>query len=140
MSRSLTVLHVVANRWWTGSAEPVLRLVLALQDRGHRALLGMASGDRFEAKAREAGIEPIDQLRLDVKSSPLTIAQDARGLRALVSRERVDVVHAHHSHDHWLGWWGRGRAALVRSFHSERAVRARWPDTALYPEATPSSR
>jgi len=132
MSRSLTVLHVVANRWWTGSAEPVLRLVLALQDRGHRALLGMASGDRFEAKAREAGIEPIDQLRLDVKSSPLTIAQDARGLRALVSRERVDVVHAHHSHDHWLGWWGRGRAALVRSFHNERAVRARWPDTALY--------
>jgi glycosyltransferase involved in cell wall biosynthesis len=49
-----------------------------------------------------------------------------------VSRERVDVVHAHHSHDHWLGWWGRGRAALVRSFHNERAVRARWPDTALY--------
>jgi len=132
MSRPLTVLHVVANRWWTGSAEPVLRLVLALQDRGHRALLGMASGDRFEAKAREAGIEPIDQLRLDVKSSPLAIAQDARRLRALVSRERVDVVHAHHSHDHWLGWWGRGRAALVRSFHNERAVRARWPDTELY--------
>ncbi len=132
MSRPLTVLHVVANRWWTGSAEPVLRLVLALQDRGHRALLGMASGDRFEAKAREAGIEPIDQLRLDVKSSPLTIARDARRLRALVRRERVDVVHAHHSHDHWLGWWGRGRAALVRSFHNERAVRARWPDTALY--------
>ena len=132
MSRPLTVLHVVANRWWTGSAEPVLRLVLALQDRGHRALLGMAGGDRFEAKAREAGIEPIDQLRLDVKSRPLAIAQDARRLRALVSREGVDVVHAHHSHDHWLAWWGRGRAALVRSFHNERAVRARWPDTALY--------
>jgi glycosyltransferase involved in cell wall biosynthesis len=132
VTRSLTVLHVVANRWWTGSAEPVLRLVLALQERGHRALLGLAGGDRFEAKAREAGIEPIDQLRLDVKSSPLAIAQDARRLRALVARERVDVVHAHHSHDHWLGRWGRGRAALVRSFHNERAVRARWPDTALY--------
>ena len=132
MSRPLTVLHVVANRWWTGSAEPVLRLVLALQERGHRALLGLAGGDRFEAKAREAGIEPIDQLRLDVKSRPLAIAQDACRLRALVSREKVDVVHAHHSHDHWLGWWGRGRAALVRSFHNERAVRARWPDAALY--------
>ena len=132
MSRPLTVLHVVANRWWTGSAEPVLRLVLALQERGHRALLGLAGGDRFQAKAREAGIEPIDQLRLDVKSSPLAIAQDARRLRALVSREKVDVVHAHHSHDHWLSWWGRGRAALVRSFHNERAVRARWPDAALY--------
>jgi len=132
VSRPLTVLHVVANRWWTGSAEPVLRLVLALQERGHRALLGLAGGDRFQAKAREAGIEPIDQLRLDVKSSPLAIAQDARRLRALVSREKVDVVHAHHSHDHWLSWWGRGRAALVRSFHNERAVRARWPDAALY--------
>ena len=132
MSRPLTVLHVVANRWWTGSAEPVLRLVLALQERGYRALLGLAGGDRFQAKAREAGIEPIDQLRLDVKSSPLAIAQDARRLRGLVSREKVDVVHAHHSHDHWLSWWGRGRAALVRSFHNERAVRARWPDAALY--------
>ena len=130
--RRLTVLHVVANRWWTGSAEPVLRLVLALRARGHRALLAMAGGDRFEVKAREAGVEPLEGLHLDVKSGPLAIVGDARGLRALVTRERVDVVHAHHSHDHWLGWWGRGGAALVRSFHNERAVRTNWPDTALY--------
>jgi len=67
-----------------------------------------------------------------VKSGPLAIAGDARRLRALVAGEHVDVVHTHHSHDHWLGWWSRGRAALVRSFHNERAVRARWPDTTLY--------
>jgi len=130
--RRLTVVHLVANRWWTGSAEPVLRLVLALRARGHRALLGLAGGDRFEAKAREAGIEPLEGLRLDVKSGPLAIVTDARRLRALVVRERVDVLHAHHSHDHWLGWWARGRAALVRSFHNERAIRTRWPDGALY--------
>lgn len=130
--RRLTVLHVVANRWWTGSAEPVLRLVLALRAREHRALLAVAGGDRFEAKAREAGVEPLAELSLDVKSGPLAIVGDARRLRALVAREKVDVVHAHHSHDHWLGWWGRGKAALVRSFHSERAVRPRWPDRALY--------
>ncbi len=45
----LTVLHLVANRWWTGSAEPVLRLVLALRARGHRVLLGLAPGDRITA-------------------------------------------------------------------------------------------
>lgn len=128
----LTILHVVANRWWTGSAEPVLRLVLGLQARGHRVLLGLAAGDRFEAKAGEAGIRPVEDLRLDVKSGPAAIVRDARRLRALVNREGVDVVHVHHSHDHWLGWWGRGPAALIRTFHNERSVRRAWPDSALY--------
>ncbi len=128
----LTVLHVVANRWWTGSAEPVLRLVLGLRARGHRVLLGLAAGDRFEAKAREAGVEPVDGLRFDVKSGLGAIVSDARRLRALVTREGVDVVHTHHSHDHWLGWWGHGTAALIRTFHNERAVRPAWPDSALY--------
>ena len=128
----LTVLHVVANRWWTGSAEPVLRLLLGLQARGHRVLLGLAAGDRFETKAREAGIQPVEGLRLDVKSGPVVIVRDARRLRSLVNREGVDVVHVHHSHDHWLGWWGHGTAALVRTFHNERAVRRTWPNSALY--------
>jgi glycosyltransferase involved in cell wall biosynthesis len=128
----LTVLHVVANRWWTGSAEPVLRLVLGLQARGHRVLLGLAAGDRFETKARAAGIQPVEDLRLDVKSGPAAIVRDARRLRNLVSREGVDVVHVHHSHDHWLGWWGHGTAALIRTFHNERSVRRAWPASALY--------
>ena len=128
----LTVLHVVANRWWTGSAEPVLRLVLGLQARGHRVLLGLAAGDRFETKAREAGIEPLEDLRLDVKSGPAAIVRDARRLRNLVTREGVDVVHVHHGHDHWLGWWGHGTAALIRTFHNLRSVRRAWPDSALY--------
>jgi glycosyltransferase involved in cell wall biosynthesis len=128
----LTVLHLVANRWWTGSAEPVLRLVLGLQGRGHRVLLGLAAGDRFETKAREAGIQPVEDLKLDVRSGPAAIVSDARRLRSLVSREGVDVVHVHHSHDHWLGWWGHGTAALIRTFHNERAVRLSWPDSALY--------
>jgi glycosyltransferase involved in cell wall biosynthesis len=134
MSRQdrLTVLHVVANRWWTGSAEPVLRLVLGLGARGHRVLLGLTAGDRFEAKAREAGVQPVEELSLDVKSGPAAIVRDARRLRALVIREGVDVVHTHHSHDHWLGWWGHGTAALIRTFHNERAVRPAWPDSALY--------
>src|SRR4029450_1421092 len=90
--RPLTVLHLVANRWWTGSAEPVTRLVLALRARGHRTLLALAGGDRFEVKAREAGVEPLEGLHLDVKSGPLAIVGDARHLRTLVARERVDVV------------------------------------------------
>jgi glycosyltransferase involved in cell wall biosynthesis len=128
----LTVLHLVANRWWTGSAEPVLRLVLGLRARGHRALLGLAPGDKFEAKAREAGVDPVEGLHLDVKSGPVAVLGDASRLQSIVRSEGVDLVHAHHGHDHWLGWWGHGRAALLRTFHNERAVRTSWPDSWLY--------
>jgi hypothetical protein len=58
-ARPLTVLHLVANRWWTGSAEPVIRLLTGLRARRHRVLLGLIAGDRFEQKAREAGLEPL---------------------------------------------------------------------------------
>jgi glycosyltransferase involved in cell wall biosynthesis len=133
-ARPLTVLHLVANRWWTGSAEPVVRLVSGLRARGHRVLLGLIAGDRFEQKAREAGLEPLGQLSLEVRGNPLHALADLRRVRAIVRAERVDVIHAHHSHDHWLGWLARGRgsAALVRTFHNSRAVRLAWPSTALY--------
>jgi glycosyltransferase involved in cell wall biosynthesis len=49
-----------------------------------------------------------------------------------VRAERIDIVHTHHSHDHWLGLFCRGGAALVRTFHSARSVAARWPATTLY--------
>lgn len=130
--RPLVVLHLVANRWWTGSADPVIQLLLGLRDRGHRTLLGIIPGARFEEKAREAGLDPVPGLSLDARVDPRRVLTDARRLRALVRAERVDVVHCHHSHDHWLGRLSRGDAALVRTFHNARSVSRRWPSTALY--------
>src|SRR5581483_858616 len=130
--RPLTILHLVANRWWTGSAEPVIRLLLGLRARGHRALLGLIPGDRFEQKAREAGLEPLAGLSLEVRGNPVHALADLRRVRQAVRAEDVDVVHAHHSHDHWLGWLGRGGAGLVRTFHNARAVRRDRPSTWLY--------
>ncbi len=123
--KSLTVLHLAANRWWTGSADPTIQLVRGLRARGHRVLLGVIPGDRFEIKAREAGLDLVDGLIL----RPRAVANDTLRLRALIRREAVDVVHAHHSHDHWLAFLARpprpggGRPALVRTFHNLRAVR-----------------
>jgi glycosyltransferase involved in cell wall biosynthesis len=130
--RPLAVLHLVANRWWTGSADPVVQLVRGLRGRGHRAWLGVIPGARFEEKAREAGIAPVSGLSLDARVAPRALLEDVRRLRRLVRDERVDIVHCHHSHDHWLGWLSRGDAALVRTFHNARSVSRRWPATALY--------
>lgn len=132
MDERLTVLHLVANRWWTGSADPVIHLVRGLRGRGHRVLLGLVPGDRFEAKAREAGIEPVAGLTLDVRSGPAAMLRDLVRIRRLVRHEGVTIVHVHHSHDHWLGALGRGQAALVRSFHNRRAVRSDPGARALY--------
>ncbi len=134
-STSLRVLHLVANRWWTGSADPVIRLVGGLEKRGHRVWLALIAGDRFEAKAREAGIEPVAGLSLDVKAMPWSWLADWRRLRALVRREQIDLVHVHHSHDHWLGAACRGSAALARTFHNQRAVRLGRVARALYRRA-----
>jgi glycosyltransferase involved in cell wall biosynthesis len=130
--RSLVVLHLVANRWWTGSADPVIHAVRGLRTRGHRALLGLIPGGRFEDKAREAGLAPVSGLSLEARLDPRGWIRDVVILRRLVNAERVDIVHCHHSHDHWLGAICRGRAGLVRTFHNARAVDPRWPATSLY--------
>src|SRR5262245_55290307 len=130
--RPLVILHLVANRWWTGSAEPVVQLVRGLESRGHCALLGLVPGGRFEEKARAAGITPVPGLSLEARVDPRDLLRDVRRLRDVVKSERVDVVHCHHSHDHWLGRLSRGDAALVRTFHNARAVGRSWPAAALY--------
>jgi glycosyltransferase involved in cell wall biosynthesis len=129
---TLTVLHLAANRWWTGSAEPVIRLVSGLRARGHRVHLGLIPGDRFEEKARAAGIEPVPGLALASHVGPAALLGDFRRVWTLVRREGVDIVHTHHSHDHWLGALVRGRAALVRTFHNRRSVALGWPARQLY--------
>lgn len=135
---ALTVLHLAANRWWTGSADPVIRLVVALRQRGHRTLLGVIPGDRFEAKAREAGLEPIAGLRLRAPAAPLALAGDLRTIRAVVATAGVDVIHAHHSHDHWLAVLSRARSRrgvrvpVVRTVHHLRSTRGSLLARALY--------
>lgn len=128
----MIVLQLAANRWWTGSADPVIRLVQGLSARGHRVLLGLIAGDRFEAKAREAGIELVTDLSLETRGAPWRVLGDLARLRRLVRAEGVQVIHAHQSHDHWLGAAARGAAALVRTFHSARAVRRGALARALY--------
>ena len=121
----LTILHLAANRWWTGSADPTIQLAAGLRARGHRVLLGVIPGDRFEVKAREAGLELVEELGLGSGA----VVRDTLRLRAVIYREGIDIVHAHHSHDHWLALIvravlrGRLRPPVVRTFHNLRAVR-----------------
>jgi glycosyltransferase involved in cell wall biosynthesis len=138
----LTILHLAANRWWTGSADPVLHLVSGLRGRGHRVLLGIIPGDRFALKAKDAGIDLVDGLRMDARFGPRALARDVLRLRALIRDESVDVVHTHHSHDHWLAVLARpkralgGRPPVVRTFHNLRSVKRDRLASTLYRRTT----
>jgi len=91
-------------------------------------LLAVPPGDRFEAKAREAGLTLVEGFHLRARLAPLQIARDAVRLRRVAREQAVDVLHAHHSHDHWLALLARPRSGgrrppVARTFHALRAVK-----------------
>jgi glycosyltransferase involved in cell wall biosynthesis len=123
--RPFRILHLVANRWWTGSAEPALDLAQALRARGHQVAFAYIRGDALEARARAAGFPALDGLALERTARPDLLVRDVVALRRWLRDGRFDIVHAHLSHDHWLAALaGRGSpAALVRTVHHRRAIR-----------------
>jgi glycosyltransferase involved in cell wall biosynthesis len=66
---------------------------------------------------------------MDARRGPRALASDVLRVRALIRDESVDIVHTHHSHDHWLAVLTRpkraqgGRTPVVRTFHNLRSVR-----------------
>jgi L-malate glycosyltransferase len=100
--RPLSILHLLSNRWWTGTAEPVLALVRGLRERRQRVILGVPAGSQVEDLARKAGIPLLEGLQLDPRFQPWPWLQDLHTLSAFLRRTTVDILHAHLSHDHWL--------------------------------------
>jgi glycosyltransferase involved in cell wall biosynthesis len=124
--RSLRILHVVANRWWTGTADPALDLARALKERGHSVWFACVRGDVLEAHVRAAGVTLVEELSLERTARPSWLAAQISTLRRVIQTREIDVVHAHQTHDHWLAALGRRgtAAALVRTVHHRRAVHA----------------
>lgn len=130
--KRLRLLHLVANRWWTGNADPALDLARTLGGRGHAVWFGCVRGDVLESHVRASGLPLLDDVSLAPTTRPWRILADVAALGRFVRRERIDIVHAHQTHDHWLAALAtRGTAVrLVRTVHHRRAARhgriARW--------------
>jgi glycosyltransferase involved in cell wall biosynthesis len=126
--RPLSILHLLSNRWWTGTAEPVLALAQGLLERRQQVVLGVPAGTQVEELARKAGVPLLEGLRLNPHFHPLSWLQDVRTLSTFLRHTPVDVLHTHLSHDHWLALSavrllnpGRGRVPLqLRTVHTMR--------------------
>src|SRR5256886_15366622 len=102
--RPLTILQLTHEGHGAGSTMMIASLSRQLAGRGHRVLVGCRAESVLARMVRDAGLPqvPLDFGRL----APL-----ARGLDALMTRERVDVVNSHGTRDRRaltsLRWRGR---------------------------------
>jgi glycosyltransferase involved in cell wall biosynthesis len=114
----MRILHLFADWKWTGPAEPVVSLCLALRGRGHEVWLDCpaappGASSSLPAKARERGLEPLSGLYLRPGVHPFEIRSDRFELAAWLDAHAPDVLHVHTSHDH-----------LVAALAARRAKRA----------------
>jgi len=99
------VLHLFSNCKWTGPAEPALNLCLALRRRGVDAQFACApeagsSINKIVETARDRGIEPVLEFRLNKHRNPMHNMMDRRALRRRLDAYPVDIIHCHLDNDH----------------------------------------
>lgn len=140
--RKERILHLLASPYWSGPAELVALLAQEQRRLGHQVSVAIdrkrtqapseePAAPRFEA----LGLLDDGGLELSVKSTLPQILRD----RAALAKRSLDVVHAHFSHDHWLGALGRpSGAVLVRSIHSPRSLRWSTPRADAFTVPAPS--
>jgi glycosyltransferase involved in cell wall biosynthesis len=129
----MRVLHLLSEWKWTGPSEPVVSLCEALREVGIDARIAfMRAPSIFPEKTVEKevslrGIPRCTSLSLNRYFSPKEWIRDMRHLRRYVSKEGIDVVHAHLTHDHILSVLSflpsRERPILVRTDHKREGMR-----------------
>ncbi len=121
----LRVLHVTSDWKWTGPAEPMVRLGLALRAQGHDVQMACPDApegaDRaLRPAAEKLGLAPAVTLERARGLRPLADRSDVAALGRLLRDGPVDVVHAWHTRDHLLALRaagvGRRETAVVRSW------------------------
>jgi len=136
------LLVLIAQRHWTGAAEPTLQLAHGLAERGHRVtfVYTRRPPGHLTEHVNEQLLETLPRVSLIRKGyHPVAMPADAFRLRRFLKRERPEVLFCHLSHDHWLALAAlRGLAAppiLVRQIHESRQLRNTFGYRLLYRRA-----
>ena len=111
MPRPLTVVQLLPALESGGVERSTLEIAEALVRAGHRAIV-VSAGGRLLPRLQATGAEHVE---LDIgRKSPFAL-RHVRTLRALLVRERADIVHARSRLPAWLGWWAlRGLPEAAR--------------------------
>ncbi|HJT97950.1 MAG TPA: glycosyltransferase, partial [Rhodanobacteraceae bacterium] len=98
--RPLTVIQLVPALDAGGAEQSAVEIGRALAAAGHRSIV-VSTGGRHVARLVAEGSEHIE---LPIAKKSLATLGQVRALRALIRRERADIVHARSRVPAWLGW------------------------------------
>jgi len=136
------ILHLVSNSRWTGVAEPATSLASEQMAAGWQVWMACIWGRSMDEQLRKRGFHLATDLRIPRRINPLATLRDVRHLREFLIHNKIQVVHCHQLHEHWLaalalrGWKGSDRPLLVRTVHRYEPMRKDPWHTWLFARAT----
>ncbi len=124
----VTVLQVIPSLNAGGAERTTVEIAEALTGAGWRALVASAGGVLDGDLAVAGGA--LIRMRTESKN-PLTMALNARRLRGIIAREKVDLVHARSRAPAWSTLWAARKAGVpfITTYHgpySGRSAIKRW--------------
>lgn len=112
----------------------ILPLMRAMRDAGHE-VVGIASDGPFMAKIRAEGFR-VEPVFIERSFNLLRHSGSARRLKALMQRERFDIVHVHTPIAALIGRWAAWRAGVPRIVYTAHGFyfheRMAWPKRAAF--------
>lgn len=104
MAKPLNILEVFSGGFGGGGSRQAYLLAKGLHQRGHRVVLGCrrSNSQAYQKMAREA--EEIKLPLVDIQMEGEGDLRSVKALRALLRRERFDIIHTHKATAHTLAF------------------------------------
>jgi len=125
--KTLNILQTDFHRLWSGQTARVLHLTRELARRGHRVTIASPADSILGQRARQAGLQVLEQVNFKNVSHPVYLLRDILALGRLIRSEGFDLIHVHGSQDTWavaltMLFYGL-RQPVVMTRHNSKPVR-----------------
>lgn len=136
------VLHLFANYKWTGPADPAIRSAARLRELGLDVRFAQGSFMHKGGEHRVADelwrwrLPVVTGMELRKHFHVPALLRDIRSLRALLARDRYDVLHCHQGADHLIATMAcrrlTNKPVVVRSLYEPGAPKRGWRERAMF--------
>ncbi|OGL41288.1 MAG: hypothetical protein A3C43_11325 [Candidatus Schekmanbacteria bacterium RIFCSPHIGHO2_02_FULL_38_11] len=135
--QKLNIVQIISSYHLTGAATPTLALASGLQRLGHNIIFLCSSLKKnLVLDARNRGVNAQTSLSLERSANPLKILSDISRLSGIIDKNRIDIIHTHLSHDHWISmlslFLSKTKPKIIRTIHNQKAAIKRADSRILY--------